>query len=123
MLQHFAYAMAALLVCHMPKFVAVTIADLDKKKINAVMNLKCDGENIGETGPCSRYVCLVADGWDCLGATRDALWKYMNIWNPFYCHWLMLILTWISNHVHYKLWDKITYPIPNFNGAAIEIWD
>ena len=26
---------------------------------------------------------------------------------------------WISNHIHYKVWDEITYPFLNFNGANI----
>ena len=32
-----------------------------------------------------------------------------------------LLLTWISNHIHYKVWDEITYPFLNFNGATIEV--
>ena len=27
--------------------------------------------------------------------------------------------TWISNYTHYKVWDEITYPFPNFN----EVWE
>ena len=23
---------------------------------------------------------------------------------------------------HYKVWDEITYPFPNFNGATVEVW-
>ena len=22
-----------------------------------------------------------------------------------------------------KLWDEVTYPFPNFNGATIEVWE
>ena len=25
--------------------------------------------------------------------------------------------------IHYKVWDVITYPFPNFSGAAIEVWE
>ena len=39
-----------------------------------------------------------------------------------------LLLTWfnfnpsmVSNHIHYKMWDEITYPFLNFNGAAVEV--
>ena len=34
-------------------------------------------------------------------------------------HWhaLTLIPAWISNYIHYKVWDEITYPFPNFNSA------
>ena len=27
------------------------------------------------------------------------------------------------DHIHYKVWDEITYPFPNFNGATVEIWN
>ena len=30
----------------------------------------------------------------------------------FYLHGLTLIPAWISNYIHYKLWDEITYPFP-----------
>ena len=29
----------------------------------------------------------------------------------------------ISNYIRYKLWDEITYPFPNFNGAAVDVWE
>ena len=32
-----------------------------------------------------------------------------------------LIPAWICNYIHYKGWDKITYPSPNFNGATVEL--
>ena len=28
---------------------------------------------------------------------------------------------WISNYIHYKVWDEITYPFLNFNGATVEV--
>ena len=34
---------------------------------------------------------------------------------------LNLILAWISNDTHYKVWDEITNPFPNFNGATVEV--
>ena len=34
-----------------------------------------------------------------------------------------LIPAWKSNYNHYKVWYELTYPFPNFNGAAIEIWE
>ena len=40
---------------------------------------------------------------------------------PFYWHGLTLIPAWISNYIHYKLWDEITYPFINFNGSTIEV--
>ena len=27
---------------------------------------------------------------------------------------------WISNRMHNKVWDEITYPFLNFNGATVE---
>ena len=32
---------------------------------------------------------------------------------------LTLIPTWISNHIPGKVWEEITYPFPNFNGATL----
>ena len=34
---------------------------------------------------------------------------------------LTLIQTCISNYIHYKVWDEITYPFPNFNSATIAV--
>ena len=34
---------------------------------------------------------------------------------------LTLILAWISNYIHYKVWDEITYPFLNFNGCTVEV--
>ena len=38
-------------------------------------------------------------------------------------HVVTLIQTWISNYNHYKLWDEISYPFPNFNGVTVEVWE
>ena len=35
---------------------------------------------------------------------------------------LTLIPVWISIHMQYKVWNKITNRFPNFNGAAVEVW-
>ena len=37
--------------------------------------------------------------------------------------WITLIPAWISNYIHYKVCDEITYPFPNFSGGAVEVWD
>ena len=42
---------------------------------------------------------------------------------PFYLHGLTLIPAWISDYIHYKVWDEITYPFLNFNGATVEVSD
>ena len=36
---------------------------------------------------------------------------------------IALILTWISNHMPRKVWDETTYPFPNFNSFAFEVWE
>ena len=36
---------------------------------------------------------------------------------------LALTRRWISNHMPSKMWDEITYPFPNFDGATIEVWE
>ena len=42
---------------------------------------------------------------------------FTNIFN------LILIKGWLINYIHYKVWDEITNPFPNFNGGAIEVWE
>ena len=32
-----------------------------------------------------------------------------------------LIPAWISNYIQYNVWDEITYPFLNFNGATVEV--
>ena len=43
---------------------------------------------------------------------------------------LPLLLTWFNfnpsmnkYHMPGKVWDGITYPFPNFNGATVEVWE
>ena len=28
---------------------------------------------------------------------------------------------WISNYIHYNVWDEITYPFLKFNSATVEV--
>ena len=28
----------------------------------------------------------------------------------------------VNNYTHYKEWDVITYPFPNFNGCTVKVW-
>ena len=58
----------------------------------------------------------------------NALELYLSCTNPlilpcghFYYHGLTLIPAWISNYIHYNVWDEITYPFLNFNGATVEV--
>ena len=39
----------------------------------------------------------------------------------FYYHGLTLIPAWISNYIHYNVWDEITYPFLNFNGCTLKL--
>ena len=55
------------------------------------------------------------------------VFKYIHImqytWGTFYQHGLTSIPVWISNHVPNKVWCEITYPFPNFNDCAVEVWE
>ena len=53
------------------------------------------------------------------------IYRYIKIGysSPFYHHGLTLIPTRICNYIHYKVWDEITHPFPNFNSATIDIWE
>ena len=31
------------------------------------------------------------------------------------------IAPWMSNYIHCKVWDEITYPLLNFNSATVEV--
>ena len=43
--------------------------------------------------------------------------------DPFYWHVLTLIPTWNSHHIHYEMWDEISFSFTNFNGATIWVWE
>ena len=43
--------------------------------------------------------------------------------DPFYWHGLIPVPAWLSNYIHDKAWDEITYPFPNFNGATVDVWE
>ena len=34
---------------------------------------------------------------------------------------LTLIPAWINDYTHYNVWDEITNPFLNFNGATVEV--
>ena len=40
---------------------------------------------------------------------------------PFYLNGLTII--WISDYFHHNVWGVITYPFPDINGAAVEVWE
>ena len=41
--------------------------------------------------------------------------------DPFYLQELTIIPAWISNYIHFKVWDEIAYPFLNFNAATVEV--
>ena len=49
-------------------------------------------------------------------------WEGLLMIIAFYQHGSILIPAWISNYIEHKVWDEITYPFPNFNGKAVEVW-
>ena len=62
-----------------------------------------------------------------LGARMSCYYTLQNIWQgfavAFYRHGLTLIPAWISNYIHYDVWDEIAYPFPNGNGCTVEVWE
>ena len=40
---------------------------------------------------------------------------------PFTNMVLNLTPAWISNHTPSKMWDEVTYPFINFNGATVDV--
>ena len=52
---------------------------------------------------------------------RSASSVFGGYLGPFPWHGSTLILAWMNNYSHHKVWDEITYPVPNINGADVEI--
>ena len=52
----------------------------------------------------------------------DMCLSTVRSWNSIK-HGLTKMPAWISNYIHYKVLDEITYPFPKFNGATVEIWE
>ena len=53
------------------------------------------------------------------------VWTMFNLLTlgPLLLTWINFFSEWISNLIHYKVWDEITNPFPNFNGATVEVWE
>ena len=57
--------------------------------------------------------------------------SFLMVWHYFWNgttlgtleHGVTLILAWISNCIHFKVWDEITHPFPNLNGVAVGGWE
>ena len=46
-----------------------------------------------------------------------------DTWGSIYKHGLTLIPAWISDYIHHKVCDEMTYPFPNFKGESFEVWE
>ena len=62
---------------------------------------------------------IFADGNYSLTVASDKHHDVSNACGHFYYYGLTLIPAWISNYIHYKLWDKLTYQFLNFNGCTV----
>ena len=51
------------------------------------------------------------------------VWAPCTHQGPIYSHGLTLMPAWIANYILYRTWDEITFPILNFNGCTIEVWE
>ena len=36
---------------------------------------------------------------------------------------LFIILAWMRNYLHWKVWDEFTSTFPSFNGSTVELWE
>ena len=77
-----------------------------KKTFSRLCHMQLDTSDVN-------VLIVVLDSLDSNGVPRD----------PFYKHSLTIIPTWISNHMHNKVWDEITNPLPNFNSCTIKFWE
>ena len=62
-------------------------------------------------------MCLIYKIWS---AFPTSIYTHLG---PFYQQGLTLIPAWLNHHFHSKVWDEITYPFLNFNGATAEVWE
>ena len=64
----------------------------------------------------------IHNGVSYTGKTTSLYWiRAQDTSGHFYLHGVTLIPAWISNYIHYVVWDEITYPCVNFNGATVEV--
>ena len=60
-----------------------------------------------------RIMYIIISGW-------KLIWRGVQSKGLFYSLELTLIPAWISNNIHYKVRDEITYPFPKFNSATVD---
>ena len=73
------------------------------------------------TEPCNYGICENLDGPFMKKIPNIIFSDAVHHLGPLYLHGLTLIPARISNYIHYKVWDEITYPFLNFNGANVEV--
>ena len=73
---------------------------------------------------CMYLLHYISTAYKCIRAIWVAreVGKYTT-WGPFHKYGLTLILAWISNHIHYKVWDEINNIFPNVNGATVDVFE
>ena len=75
---------------------------------------------------CYKLHCGIFVGWIMVFVKRanihiaTSCTEWYNMWNNIA---LTLIPAWMSNHMSSKMWVEITYLLPNFNGASVEVWE
>ena len=67
------------------------------------------------------FVSLTEQNWFTETSDDPLHWTHF-IWSPFYWR-INLIPACISNYISDRVWDEITSPFPNFNGATVEVWE
>ena len=121
------------------EWVIVMVSPLTTKLASGQLSFPCNEHNEAWTKwlPfCRQHFQMDFLQWKCLyhdshfnkicprGLTdNESSMVQVNIRGPFYWHGLTLIPAGISNHIHYKVWDEITYPFLNFHGCTAEVWE
>ena len=59
--------------------------------------------------------------WSGPDKLRRWSYKFVATCGPFYKHGWTLIPAWLSNYIHCKVWDEITYPHLNSNDTTVEV--
>ena len=54
---------------------------------------------------------------------RQFIMAFFYYEGPCYYHSLTLNPAWMRYHMSNKVWDKLTYPFPNFNDGIFDVWE
>ena len=102
-------------VCIISMFFLINALRLYFSRVYMAHNLCTTVEKLDQMTPKNRVEVTFLSVSICIQLT-------LADWAPFYLHGLTLISAWMSNHTHYNVWDAITYPFLNFNGATVEVY-